>query len=81
MTSLIVGQMLNGVIVGALYGVVALGVTLTFGLTGIVNFALGAFMMLGAYFTWFGFDVLGLRYPVAVVAAVAAVSLLGLLAD
>lgn len=81
MTSLIVGQMLNGIIVGALYGVVALGVTLTFGLTGIVNFALGAFMMLGAYFTWFGFDVLGLRYPVAVVAAVAAVSLLGLLAD
>jgi len=49
MTQLILGQLLNGIIVGSLYGIIALGVTLTFGLTGIVNFALGAFMMLGAY--------------------------------
>ena len=52
MLQLVVGQLLNGVIVGTLYAIIALGVTLTFGITGIVNFALGAFMMLGAYITW-----------------------------
>jgi len=48
---LLVGQLLNGAIVGTLYGIIALGVTLTFGITGIVNFALGQFMMIGAYAT------------------------------
>jgi hypothetical protein len=33
---------------GTLYGIIALGVTLTFGITGIVNFALGQCMMIGA---------------------------------
>ena len=53
MLQLLVGQTLNGVIVGTLYGIIALGVTLTFGITGIVNFALGEFMMIGAYVTWY----------------------------
>ena len=52
MTQLILGQLLNGIIVGTLYGIIALGVTLTFGITGIVNFALGQFMMIGAYAAW-----------------------------
>jgi branched-chain amino acid transport system permease protein len=81
MTQLIIGQLLNGAIVGALYGIVALGVTLTFGITGIVNFALGAFMMLGAYFTWYGNELMGLPYPVAVLGAVLLVALIGLVAD
>ena len=37
MLQLIIGQLLNGVIIGTLYGIIALGVTLTFGITGIVN--------------------------------------------
>ncbi|TAI67944.1 branched-chain amino acid ABC transporter permease [Bradyrhizobium sp. Leo170] len=81
MSQLIIGQMLNGVIVGSLYGIIALGVTLTFGLTGIVNFALGAFMMLGAYTTWYFYDVLGLPYALAVLGAVCAVSVVGYVSD
>ena len=49
MLQLVVGQLLNGIIVGTLYAIIALGVTLTFGITGIVNFALGVFMMLGLH--------------------------------
>lgn len=49
MTQLVLGQVLNGAIIGAMYGIIALGITLTFGITGIVNFALGEFMMIGAY--------------------------------
>ncbi|MGY3603971.1 MULTISPECIES: branched-chain amino acid ABC transporter permease [unclassified Bradyrhizobium] len=81
MSQLIIGQMLNGVIVGSLYGIIALGVTLTFGLTGIVNFALGAFMMLGAYATWYFYDVLGCPYALAVLGAVGAVSVVGYVSD
>jgi len=81
MGQLILGQLLNGAIVGTLYGIVALGVSLTFGITGIVNFALGAFMMLGAYMTWFLTDGVGMPYPIAVVCAVAITALGGLVAD
>lgn len=81
MTQLIIGQLLNGIIVGSLYGIIALGVTLTFGLTGIVNFALGAFMMLGAYMTWYFYDGLGAPYPVAVLAAVIVTAIAGFISD
>src|SRR5262249_45872949 len=81
MLQLIVGQTLNGVIVGTLYGIIALGVTLTFGITGIVNFALGEFMMIGAYVTWYLFDVVGISYPLAILPAVAAAAACGFVAD
>ena len=81
MGQLLVGQLLNGAIVGTLYGIIALGVTLTFGITGIVNFALGAFMMLGSYMAWYFTDGVGMPYPVAVVCAVAVTALAGLVAD
>ncbi len=69
MTQLVVGQVLNGAIIGAMYGIIALGITLTFGITGIVNFALGEFMMIGAYATYALAERGGPPYPVAVVPA------------
>lgn len=81
MAQLVVGQLLNGAIVGTLYGIVALGITLTFGITGIVNFALGAFMMLGGYAAWWLADGLGVPYPLAVAGAVIITALSGLVAD
>jgi branched-chain amino acid transport system permease protein len=81
MTQVVVGQLLNGVIIGTLYGIVALGVTMTFGITGIVNFALGQFMMIGAFAAWQLTDVARLPYPVAVVLAVLIAAAAGYLAD
>ena len=81
MGQLILGQLLNGAIVGTLYGIIALGVTLTFGITGIVNFALGVFMMLGAYAAWFFTDRVGMPYPLGVAGAVAVTAVAGLIAD
>ncbi|MGE0713902.1 MAG: branched-chain amino acid ABC transporter permease [Alphaproteobacteria bacterium] len=40
----------NGIVIGSVYVLVALGLTLIFGILGIVNFAHGEFYMLGAYF-------------------------------
>src|SRR3974390_607390 len=81
MTQAILGQFLNGIIVGTLYGIIALGVTLTFGITGIVNFALGAFMAIGAYLGWYLTDEVGISYPLAVPIAVAGTALCGLISD
>jgi branched-chain amino acid transport system permease protein len=81
MTQLILGQLLNGIIVGSLYGIIALGVTLTFGITGIVNFALGQFMMIGAYATWHLTDITHLPYPVSVALAVFIAGFTGFLTD
>jgi branched-chain amino acid transport system permease protein len=78
---LIVGQLLNGVIIGTLYGIIALGVTLTFGITGIVNFALGAFMAIGAYLSWFFTDMMGMPYPISILFAILVTAACGLAAD
>lgn len=50
MFDLILTQAANGVVVGFLYVLMAVGLTIIFGLLGIVNFAHGAFFALGAYF-------------------------------
>ena len=81
MVQLVIGQLLNGIIVGTLYGIIALGVTLTFGITGIINFALGAFMAIGAYLVWYLTDEIGIAYPLAVPFAVVGTAVFGLIAD
>jgi branched-chain amino acid transport system permease protein len=44
--------LLDGTSRGLLYFLIASGLTLTFGIMGVVNFAHGAFFMIGAYLTW-----------------------------
>ena len=43
----------NGLSVGAVYALFALGYTLVFSVLGVINFAHGAIFTLGAYFTYF----------------------------
>jgi len=50
MASLIISQLANGLVLGGLYVLIAIGLSIIFGLLGIVNFAHGAFFALGAYF-------------------------------
>ena len=50
MTAIVIEQILNGLLVGAYYIVLALGLSLIFSLGGVVNLAHGAFYALGAYF-------------------------------
>lgn len=49
----------NGILLGGLYALMALGLALVWGVLNIVNLAHGAFIMLGGYVTWYLFSVAG----------------------
>lgn len=61
----------NGILVGAVYGLIAAGLSLVFGVMGIINFAHGAFIMMIMFFTFYGWNLLGLSpYWVVPIAAI-----------
>ena len=51
-TSLLVQAIISGLLMGGVYALVAVSLNLIFGVMKIINFAHGAFMMLGMYFTY-----------------------------
>src|SRR5207244_12632315 len=69
-------QLLHGLVFGAALGLLALGLTVIFGLLGVMNFAHGELYMLGAYA---GIAAIGLTgsFWVALIAAPLAVGVLG----
>ncbi len=58
----LLGQLLLGLVNGAFYAVLSLGLAIIFGLLNIINFAHGALYMLGAFATWMGLQYFGLNY-------------------
>ena len=77
---LLLQQLFNGIMLGSTYAIVALGLTLVYGILQIPNFAHGHMYMLGAYVCLFLMGVLGLGYwpalaAVAIIMAVAGVIL------
>lgn len=74
----LVQQLVNGLIMGSIYGLVALGVTMSFGLMGIVNFAHGAFVMAGGFAAYYFTTLYGMPFLLAGAASMAAIGLLGL---
>ena len=55
-----VDQTINGVTLGAIYGLIAIGYTLVYGIIGMINFAHGEIFMIGAFVSIIAFLVLGL---------------------
>ena len=75
------GQLLLGLINGAFYALLSLGLAVIFGLLNIINFAHGALYMMGAFVAWFLLQYAGLGYWWALVLAPVAVGLLGLVLE
>lgn len=74
----LIGQ---GLIIGSGYALIALGLTMIFGLMNLANFAHGEFYMLGAYFAFSAVKFLRLNYFVAVALAILATMLVGFVLD
>lgn len=52
--------LVDGILLGGVYGVISTGLSLVFGVLGVVNFAHAEFLMLGMYVAWFAWRYLGL---------------------
>ena len=76
----IIQTILDGLMVGSLYAIIALGITLVFGLVGILNFAQGQLVMLGAFICFSAVSA-GLGYWFGLVAAMVVMGLFGVLLE
>lgn len=80
MLELLPQQLVNGLALGSTYALVALGLTLIFGVLLIPNFAHGEFYMLGAFMTY-ALVAAGMNFWLAMLVAVSCVMMLGCLVD
>ncbi len=74
-------HLFNAITLGSLYGLIAIGYTMVYGILRLINFAHGEVFMLGAYFVFFAITLLNLPWGLAAVLAVAASSFCGVLVD
>lgn len=72
----IIEQIVNGIVSGSVYAIVAVGMTMIFGVLRAINFAHGEYYMLRTFGAWFAIDYFDLPYPVAVVIGVVATALI-----
>ena len=75
------GQLLVGLINGSFYAMLSLGLSLIFGLLGVINIAQGAFYMLGAFTSWMLLRWAGVGYFGALILAPLMVGLFGALIE
>jgi branched-chain amino acid transport system permease protein len=77
----VLGQLTLGLVNGSFYALLSLGLAVIFGLLGVVNFAHGAFYMLGAFAAYIGLQTFGVNYWCALCLAPLAVGLLGIVIE
>lgn len=75
------GQLLIGLINGAFYAVLSLGLAVIFGLLNIINFAHGAIYTVGAFVAWMLLEYLGVNYWGALILAPLIVAALGMVLE
>jgi branched-chain amino acid transport system permease protein len=80
-TTLVLQQIVNGLTIGVVYALIAVGLTLVFGILDVINFAHGEFYMIGAFLTYAFTVGLGLDYFVALLLTVAGGAIVGLVAE
>src|SRR3954465_188235 len=76
-TTIVLQQAINGVVLGSLYVLVALGLTLIYGVLVQINFAHADFVTLGAFAAYFFIHLLGGNYLASIVVALAVGAILG----
>ena len=77
----ILQYLINGISIGAIYAIIALGYTMVYGIAKMLNFAHGDVIMVGAYISFCVTNYLGLPTIVSLLAAMAVCTLLGILIE
>jgi branched-chain amino acid transport system permease protein len=80
-TQALFAQLLVGLINGAFYALLSLGLAVIFGMLNIVNFAHGALYMMGAFFAWFLLNYFDIGYWPALVLAPLGVAVIGMIVE
>jgi len=71
-------QIINGLVLGHAYALIAIGWTLLLGVARLVNFGHGQMYMVGAFVTWWAVSKAGMPYPLAIPVAMGVGALFGL---
>ncbi len=74
-------QLINGLSLGAIYALIALGYTMVYGIIMLINFAHGDIMMVGAYVGFFSIAVLGSNIITALLFAMLSCAVLGVIIE
>src|ERR1700734_723294 len=78
---LLFGQLLLGLINGAFYAMLSLGLAIIFGMLNIINFAHGALFMMGAFVAWIMLNSLGIGYYPALILSPIVIGIFGLILE
>jgi len=78
---LVLQTLINGIQLSMFYALVAIGLSLIFGVSGIANLAHGEFYMLGAYVVWLFYGLRGVNYIVAILLAMLLVGGFGIVIE
>ena len=76
-----INQLINGVSLGSVYAIIALGYTMVYGIAKMLNFAHGDIIMIGSYVVFVTVSSMGLPPMLGVLLAVAACTLLGVVIE
>lgn len=80
-STIILQQLVNGISLGSLYGLVAIGYTMVYGVIRLINFAHGDVMMVGMYFAFVGVAMMFLPWWAAFLLSMFATAIVGVLID
>ena len=78
---LLLQQLFNGLTLGSVYILVAIGLTLVFGILHVPNFAHGALYLIGGYLTLMAMKGLGVHYFVAIIISMVSVAFVAILME
>ena len=81
MLDLVAQSILSGIGVGCIYGLIGIGFCVIYNASGIVNFAQGAFVMMGGMVTYTAFARYGLPLPLAAALAIVLVAFAGVVLE
>ena len=78
---ILLAQIINGIALGSVYALIALGYTMVYGIIKLINFAHGEVYMLGAYFGFFAITMYNLPLIPAMIVSMILAAIVGMLIE